>query len=56
MTYLPVLGLALQHDGVFGLIDIIWILILDLFDVGLRLDALVLGESALMTLLYTDAR
>jgi hypothetical protein len=49
--YLPVLGLALQHDGVFGLVHVIRVLVLDLLDVGLGLDALILGEGALVSLL-----
>jgi hypothetical protein len=50
-SYLPVLGLALQHDRVFGLVNVIWILVLDLLDVGLSLDALIFGECALVALL-----
>jgi hypothetical protein len=45
---LPVLGLAEEHLGVLGLVDIIGVLLLDALDVGLGLDALVLGESALV--------
>ena len=50
-SYLPVFGLALQHDRVFGLVNVIWILVLDLLDVGLSLDALIFGECALVALL-----
>jgi len=49
--YLPVLGFTLQHDGVLGLVNIIGVLLLDALDVGLRLDAVILGESALVALL-----
>jgi hypothetical protein len=45
---LPVLGLAQQHLGVLGLVDVIGVLLLDALDVGLGLDALILGESALV--------
>jgi hypothetical protein len=50
--YLPVLGLTLQHNRVLGLVNVIWVLFFDLLDVGLGLDALILGESALMALLH----
>jgi hypothetical protein len=50
-SYLPVFGLTLQHTRVLGLVNVIWVLVFDLLDVGLSLDALILGESALMTLL-----
>jgi hypothetical protein len=50
-SHLPVLGLALEHDGVFRLVNVIWVLVLDLLDVGLSLDAVILGECALVTLL-----
>lgn len=50
-SYLPVLGLALQHDRVLGLVNVIWVLLLDLLDVCLGLDALILGEGALVSLL-----
>jgi hypothetical protein len=50
-SHLPVLGLALEHDGVFRLVNVIWVLVLDLLDVGLGLDAVILGECALVTLL-----
>jgi hypothetical protein len=56
VAYLPVLGLALKHNGVFRLVNVIWVLILDLLDVGLCLDALILRECALMTLLNTNFR
>jgi len=52
-THLPVFGLALQHYRILGLADLAGIIVLDLLDVGLSLDAVVLGESALMSLLYT---
>lgn len=55
-TYLPVLGLTLEQKRVLGLVNVIWVLIFDLLDIGLSLDALVLGESALMSLLYEDSR
>jgi hypothetical protein len=50
-SHLPVLGLTLQHERVLGLVNVIGVLVLDALDVGLGLDALVLGESALVTLL-----
>jgi hypothetical protein len=55
-SYLPVFGLALQHDRVFRLVDVIWVLVFDLLDVGLSLDALILGECALMALLHRQSR
>jgi hypothetical protein len=45
---LPVLGLAQEHLGVLGLVDVIGVVLLDALDVGLGLDALILGESALV--------
>jgi hypothetical protein len=50
-SHLPVLGLTLQHHLVLGLVDIVGVLLLDALDVGRGLDAVVLGESALVTLL-----
>jgi hypothetical protein len=44
--------LALQHHRVLGLVDIIGVLLLDALDVGLGLDAVVLGESALVSRLW----
>ena len=49
--YLPVLGVALQHQRVFRLADLSSIIVLNLLDIFLGLDALVLGECTLMTLL-----
>ena len=51
-AHLPVLGLALQHHRVLGLVDIIGVLLLDALDVGGSLDAVVLRESALVSLLW----
>jgi hypothetical protein len=51
-TYLPVLGLGLKQDIVLGLVNVIGVLLLDVLDVSLSLDALILGEGALMTLLH----
>jgi hypothetical protein len=51
-TYLPVLGLGLKQDRVLGLVNVIGVLLLDVLDVSLGLDALILGEGALMTLLH----
>jgi hypothetical protein len=51
-TYLPVLGLGLQQHLVLGLVNVIGVLLLDVLDVGLGLDALILRECALVTLLY----
>lgn len=50
-TYLPILGITLQHQRVFRLADVPRILILDLLDILLSLYTIVLGESALMPLL-----
>jgi hypothetical protein len=49
-THLPVLGVALQHERVLGLADLARVVVLDLLDVLLGLDALVLGEGALVAL------
>lgn len=51
-AYLPVLGLTLQHQRVLRLVNIIGILLLDALDICLGLDAVVFGESALVTLLH----
>jgi hypothetical protein len=51
-TYLPVLGLGLKQDIVLGLVNVIGVLLLDVLDISLGLDALILGEGALMTLLH----
>lgn len=45
---LPVLGLAEEHLGVLGLVNVIGVLLLNALNVGLGLDALILGESALV--------
>lgn len=52
VTHLPVFGLSLQHQRVLWLADLTGIIILHLLDVRLSLDAVVLGESALMSLLH----
>ena len=51
-TYLPVFGLGLQEDLVLRLVNVIGVLFLDVLDVCLGLDALILGEGALVTLLH----
>lgn len=51
MTDLPVLGLTLEHHRILILGDVIILLILSLLNILLSLDALVLGESAVVTLL-----
>lgn len=50
-AYLPVLGLALKHQRVFRLVNVIWVLVFDLLDVGLSLNAVIFREGALMALL-----
>ena len=47
-SYLPVLGLALQHHGVLGLANLAIIVLLDAGGLLLGLDAIILGESALV--------
>ena len=47
-AYLPVLGLALQHQGILGLADIAIIVLLDLLGLLLGLNTVILGESTLM--------
>ena len=47
-TYLPVLGLALEHHGVFGLADLAIVVLLDLLGPLLCLDAIILGEGSLV--------
>lgn len=37
---------------VFGLVNVVRVCVLNLLDVGLSLDALILGEGALVALLY----
>lgn len=51
MTDLPVLGLTLEHHRVLILRDVIILLVFGLLDILLSLDALILGESAVVTLL-----
>jgi hypothetical protein len=51
---LPVLGLALQHQRVLWLADLALVIILNLLHVRLGLDAIVLREGALVTLLHSD--
>lgn len=48
--YLPILGIALQHQWVLGLRDLAIVLVLDLLGSLLGLDAVVLRESALVAL------
>lgn len=50
-THLPVLGLALEQHGILGLVDVIWVFLLDLLNVGLCLNAIIFGEGAFMALL-----
>jgi hypothetical protein len=47
---LPVLALALEHHGVLVLADLAGVLVLDLLDGVGGLDALILGESTLVSL------
>lgn len=47
-AYLPVLGLALEHHGVFGLADLAIVDVLDLGSALLGLNAVILGEGALV--------
>lgn len=47
-THLPVLGLALEHHGVFRLADFAVVEVLDLLGALLGLDAVILGEGALV--------
>lgn len=48
-SYLPVLGFTLEHHGVLGLADLACILLLDVLGTLLGLDAIILGEGALVT-------
>lgn len=48
MPYLPVLGLTLEHHGVLRLADLPGILLLDVLGTLLGLDAVILGEGALV--------
>lgn len=49
LSYLPVLGLTLEHHGILRLADLACILLLDILSTLLGLDAVILGESALVT-------
>jgi hypothetical protein len=51
VTDLPVLSITGEHHGVLILGDVLILLLLDLLDVLLSLDALILGESAGVALL-----
>lgn len=48
LTYLPVLGLTLEHHGILGLADIAVVVLLDVLGLLLGLDAVILGEGALV--------
>lgn len=48
-SYLPVLGLSLEHHGVLGLANVAHITILNLARAFLGLNAIILGEGTLMT-------
>lgn len=48
-SYLPVLGLSLEHHGVLGLAHLALIGVLDLLGALLGLDAVILGKGALVT-------
>lgn len=48
ITYLPVLGLALEHHGILRLADLAIILLLDLLGTLLGLDTVILGEGTLV--------
>lgn len=50
-AYLPVFGVALKHHRVFGLADFPTIFVLDVLYILGGLDAIILGESALVALL-----
>lgn len=50
-TNLPIFSIPPEHQFVLRLADIVAILILDFLDILLRLDALVFGESPLMSFL-----
>jgi hypothetical protein len=52
LTYLPVFGITLQHHRILGLGDLIVLVLVNLLDGLLRLDAVILGESAVVALLY----
>lgn len=54
-THLPVLGLALEQDGILRLADLTGIVILDLLNVDLSLDTVILRECALMALLQSGS-
>lgn len=47
-TYLPVLGLTLKHHGVLRLADVAVVVLLDVLGLLLGLDAVILGEGALV--------
>lgn len=49
ITDLPVLGLTGKHDRILIFRDIIILLSLGLFDIVLGLEALILGESTVVT-------
>lgn len=51
-TNLPVLGFAGHHDGILVILDIIILILLGLLNGVLGLDALILGERAVVTLLW----
>jgi len=49
--YLPVLSLTLEQEWIFRFADFARVVILNLLDVDLRLNAVVLGECAFVSLL-----
>lgn len=50
-TYLPVLGISGEHEGIFGLRNLIILSVLDLLNVLLSSDALIFGEGTVVALL-----
>lgn len=50
-SYLPILGVPLQHQRVFRLADLPIFTIFNFFNILLRLYPLILGESTMMSLL-----
>ena len=52
LTYLPVFSITLQHHWILRLADFAHVVVLDFLHIVLCLDALVLRERTLMTLLY----
>lgn len=49
ISYLPILGIAGEHHWILRLADLSCIVILDLLDILLGLDAVILGKGTLVT-------